>query len=197
MRWLAQAWGLAWLAAGAVANAAPAADLVVALRWQATADATPADGARVLRAGPVDDDPPALPAQRVRAGERAAWDEVRWQPRQQLDWVWTAQGAGLQGGTRWVAQATRLSVQPRWAGGNAAVDLAWQLEQPRAPGTEAPADTVLLRGRASLPLGRWVTLAEAAPGAFGAPAAAGERSVSSRSAAPRTGWRLQARVERP
>lgn len=182
-----------------LAAAAPATDLVVALRWQVTGDEPPADGSRVLRAGPPADEPPALPAQRVRVGERAVWEDLRWQARQQLDWVWTAQGQGLQGGTRWAPLPTRLAVQPRWTGGAAPVDLAWQLERPAPPAADGtPAAQALLQGRASLPLGRWVTLAEAAPAAPESPAAA-DRTASTRggAGAARGGWRLQARIERP
>lgn len=180
-----------WALAGTAlaARAAAPSRWVVWLRWQAVDGSTDRPGERQWRAGPSDV-PPDWPALQVDDGQEARWSEVGWDAVQALDWIWTAQGAGLQGGTRWRERQTRLVLTPRGRGRQ--VELSWAVERPSGEGEAATRQS--LGGRLTLAPGQWVTLAEARTAGPSATPGTGW-SVGTRPAKP--GWRLQARVERP
>ena len=216
-RWVERllAVGLCALGAGPVAaSGLPRVTLQVELRWRDVGDEPPTGGvpaladravstARESRSGvAVTSVPGADQARRligvmVRNGEQARVQLTRQQPRQALDWVWTAAGQGLVGGTRFDVECTSLVVQPAWAGRQAAVDLRWRLGLPNTrPGTTAPSsgvaavDHAAFEGRLDLPMGRWTELARLRP------AAASRRvgSVSSADAVPPAGEVVEVRV---
>lgn len=80
------------------------------------------------------------------------------EPLTALDWVFTAQGAGLASRTRWVDSGRGFQVLPRWPGGDAPAVLEVQAEAGTAAGTAA-APRWAVQTRVQLPLGEWATLA--------------------------------------
>ncbi len=180
---------LAFASLALAARAAAPSRWVVLLRWQAVDGAAGPPGDRQWRAGPSGA-PPDWPALQVDDGQEARWSEVGWEAVQALDWIWTAQGAGLQGGTRWRERHTRLVLTPRGRGRQ--VELGWAVDRPSGEGEAATRQS--LGGRLTLAPGQWVTLAEARAAGPSATPGTGW-SVGTRPAA--RGWRLQARVERP
>lgn len=207
------------LAAGAAGPppAAPQASLVVDLRWQAAEPDHPSEAAgreavtvstrpaetstmaTTLRSGApgTDETPPALPRLVLRSGETARVRLTRWREVGGPEWIWTAQGQGLVGGSRWQAQDLTLSITPRWRGGSAPVALQWALDTPlpaAAGEGAAPPSALALSGLRELPLERWVLLAETGPAA---PAEAPSSTrTASRSGSEVGTWRLEARVQR-
>jgi len=199
--------------AQAPAQELPAASLQIELKL--VADETPAaaptgQGDRVLstqspaqgvdgrqtRTLPGADDTQHLATLRVRNGEAVRAEVSQWQRREQVDWVWTPQGSGLQGGARFELAHTRLQLQPAWPGGQAAVDLRWAITLPQATAPDAPPEAWQSASRLSLPLGAWTRLAALTPATSGAQAAAGTGLLRSTTAlAPRTRW-LMVRVSR-
>jgi len=79
-------------------------------------------------------------------------------PLTALDWVFTAQGAGLASHTRWVDSGRGFQVLPRWPGGDALAVLEVQAEAGTAAGN-ATAPRWAVQTRVQLPLGEWFTLA--------------------------------------
>ena len=188
----------------APAPSLPPATLVVTLRWRneagppATGDGPrwstqasdaapdPADAGRNWRTTSALTATAAWPQWRVRSGEWVRMATTRERSRETFEWIWTAQGQGLVGSTRWQADLATLALQPSWPGGARPVDLRWRLQGP--PDHRAaypPADTLAMEGRVDVALGDWTELAR-----WPADAAA-----SATSAAPARV--LEVRVSRP
>ena len=105
-------------------------------------------------------------------------------PLTALDWVFTAQGAGLASRTRWVDSGRGFQVLPRWPGGAASAELEVQAEAGTAAGN-ATAPRWAVQTRVQLPLGEWFTLARVGePSATGAAPAEPVRELQVRVTAP-------------
>lgn len=126
-------------------------------------------GTSVTQTRHAGDEQPNLPTLRVRNGESVRVALGQWLRRQQVDWVWTPQGGGLQGGTRFDLAQSTLQVQPRWPGGQAPVDLSWSLNLPQVPEADVPPGHWQAEGRLSVPLDTWVRLATLRSATAGAP----------------------------
>jgi hypothetical protein len=190
VRWAALALGLG--VAGVAAAPRTGDDWVVQLRWQATPvlpEATAAGRNWATGTAPATDDWPAL---RLRAGGTAQWRQQRWQTEAQTTAAWTPHGPALLSTAASTPRVRSLTLQARPTRRTDTLDLAWSLAWPEP---DAGGDTEA-QGALTLTPGRWITLAEWAPPVPVAAPTPGQRWGSA-DAAPRAGWRLQVRAERP
>jgi hypothetical protein len=119
--------------------------------------ALPATGAVVTRSAPIAE--PVVQRVQARNGEEARVGLTTAREETTLDWVWTAQGQGLQTRTRWRPAQQSLWVRPEWPGGNASVRLAYRIDAARPdPAALASHQQVLLEGQVSLPWDSWVEI---------------------------------------
>ena len=119
--------------------------------------ALPATGAVVTRSAPIAE--PVVQRVQARNGEEARVGLTTTREDTTLDWVWTAQGQGLQTRTRWRPAQQSLWVRPEWPGGNASVRLAYRIDAARPdPAALASQHQVLLEGQLSLPWDKWVEI---------------------------------------
>jgi hypothetical protein len=122
-----------------------------------TAGATTVQGGVTLRAGNEQAETRQVQRVLVLNGGRATLRLSQLVPLRSLALAWTGRTAGVSERIRWVDVGSGMTVQPRWPGGAAEVQVDVEIDS--APAGDATAERTRVQTQLSLPLGQWVTVA--------------------------------------